>query len=277
MTFRPHFEALIPRVQGILRSIGRILPNLHGTREKKRRLYSSVIHSVLLYGAPVWWRAVVEDQRVRRAVRALQRRVAIRVCCAYKTVSYYAAMMVAGIIPLDNLAPQLADAYAAVREADDPVFPRTRAVLGAVSKRRAIAAWKEEEVNLVGAIGATGVRVRAAIASRLEEWVGRPFSLETTFHTTQLMTGHGCFPAYLYGIRKADSPRCFHCDAGNDDADHTLIECPAWTNARASLVRELGGGAAHSPRDSRAIPGYPGGVGCIPVLCRTSYEGQGGC
>ncbi|XP_043496449.1 uncharacterized protein LOC122520448 [Polistes fuscatus] len=241
MTFRPYFEALIPRVQGILWSIGRILPNLHGPREKKRRLYCSVIHSVLLYGAPVWWRAVVEDQRIRRAVRALQRRVAIRVCCAYKTVSFHAAMMVAGIIPLDHLAPQLADVYAAVREAEDPVSPRTRAVLGAVAKRRAIATWKEEEVNLVGAIGATGVRVRAAIASWLEEWVGRPFSLETTFHTTQLMTNHGCFPAYLHGIRRSDSPQCFHCGAEVDDAEHTLIECPALTDERASLVRELGG------------------------------------
>ncbi|KAI4473030.1 hypothetical protein M0804_015512, partial [Polistes exclamans] len=78
MSFMPHFRALIPKAEGILRSIGRILPNLHGPREKKRRLYSSVIHSVLLYGAPVWWRAVVEDQRIRRAVQALQRRVPIR-------------------------------------------------------------------------------------------------------------------------------------------------------------------------------------------------------
>ncbi|XP_043501612.1 uncharacterized protein LOC122523802 [Polistes fuscatus] len=209
MTFRPHFEALIPKVQGILRSIGRILPNLHGPREKKRRLYSSVIHSVLLYGAPVWRRAVVEDQRVWRAVRALQTRAAIRMCCAYKTVSFHAAIMVAGIILLDHLAPQLAVVYAAVREAEDPVSPRTRAVLGAVAKRRAITTWKEEE-EISLAHWSNGVRVRAAIASRLEEWVGRPFSLETTFHTTQLMTGHGCFPAYLYGIRKADSPQCFH-------------------------------------------------------------------
>ncbi|XP_043498388.1 uncharacterized protein LOC122521608 [Polistes fuscatus] len=171
MTFRPHFEALIPKAEGILRSIGRLLPNLHGPREKKRRLYSSVIHSVLLYGAPVWWRAVVEDQRVRRAVRALQRRVAIRVCCAYKTVSFHAAMMVAGIIPLDHLASQLSDIHAAVRDAEEPVSPYTKAVLFAIAKKRAIAAWKEEELGLLGATGATGVCVRAAIADRLEEWV----------------------------------------------------------------------------------------------------------
>ncbi|KAI4476354.1 hypothetical protein M0804_013669 [Polistes exclamans] len=242
MTFRLHFKALIPKAEGILRSIGRILPNLHGPRERKRRLYSSVIHSVLLYGAPVWWRAVVGDQRVRRAVRALQRKMAIRVCCAYRTVSFHAAMMVAGIIPLDHLAPRLAEVYATLKDAEGPVPPNIRAALGAFAMIRAVSAWKKEEISLIRVTGETGARVRAAIVDRLDEWVGRPYSIGTTFHATQLMTGHGCFPAYLYGIRRTDSPRCYHCGADRDDAEHTLIECPAWTNARDSLVRELGGG-----------------------------------
>ncbi|KAI4475431.1 hypothetical protein M0804_014321 [Polistes exclamans] len=42
-TFSPHFAALIPKAEGILRSLGRLLPNLYGPGEKKRRLYSSVI------------------------------------------------------------------------------------------------------------------------------------------------------------------------------------------------------------------------------------------
>ncbi|KAI4472787.1 hypothetical protein M0804_015612 [Polistes exclamans] len=140
MSFRPHFRALIPKAEGIFWSIGRILPNLHGPREKKRRLYSSVIHSVLLYGAPVWWRAVVEDQRIKRAVRALQRRVAIRVCCAYRTVSFHAAMMVAGIIPLDHLAPRLAETYETLKNAEGPVSPDIRASLGAFARMGATAA-----------------------------------------------------------------------------------------------------------------------------------------
>ncbi|KAI4472770.1 hypothetical protein M0804_015618 [Polistes exclamans] len=241
MSFRPHFRALIPKAEGILRSIGRILLNLHGPREKKRRLYSSVIHCVLLYGVSGWWRAVVEDQRVRRAVRALQRRVAIGVCCAYRTVFFHAAMMVAVIIPLDHLAPRLAETYETLKNAEGPVSPDIRASLGTFARMGAIAEWKEEDFGLAGTTGETGVQVRAAIADRFDEWVRRPYSIGTTFHTTQLMTGYGCFPAYLYGIRKTDSPRCFHCGADRDDAEHTLIECPAWTNARDSLVRELGG------------------------------------
>ncbi|KAI4475446.1 hypothetical protein M0804_014309 [Polistes exclamans] len=149
--------------------------------------------------------------------------------------------MFAGIIPLDHLAPQLAELYATLKDAEGPVPPNIRAALGAFARAGAVAAWKEEEISLTGVTGETGARVRAAIADRLDEWVGRLHSIGTTFYATQLVTGHGCFPAYLYGIRRTYSPRCYNCGADRDDAEHTLIECPAWTNARDSLVRELEG------------------------------------
>ncbi|XP_043494159.1 uncharacterized protein LOC122519059 [Polistes fuscatus] len=137
--------------------------------------------------------------------------------------------MVAGIIPLDHLAPRLAEVYVTLSGAEEPVSPAIKAALGAEARRMAVAAWKEEEINLIGVTGETGARVRAAIADRLDEWVERPHSMGTTFHTTQLMTGHGCFPAFLHRIGKAISPQCFHCGANEDDADHTLVDCPAWS------------------------------------------------
>lgn len=258
MSFRPHFEAVIPKAEGILRSLSRLLPNLHGPAEGKRRLYSSVIHSVLLYGAPVWWRTAVEDERVKKALRSLQRKVAIRVCCAYRTVSFHAAMMVAGIIPINHLAPWLAEVYASVRGAEGPVPPDTRAMLGALARQRAIAAWKAEELALLGG-DVPGERVRAAVAPRLEEWVARPFDIRTTFRTTQLMTGHGCFPAFLYRINRAASSRCFHCDEEEeDDAEHTLIRCPAWNECRAELVDGIGGGPLTLPGIIEASLDVPG-------------------
>ncbi|XP_035742491.1 uncharacterized protein LOC118450749 [Vespa mandarinia] len=225
MSFRPHFEAVIPKAEDILRYLRRLFSNLHGQGERKQRLYGGVIHSVLLYGAPVWWCAVMEDMRIGRAVRSLQRKVAIRVCCAYRTVSFHAAMMIAGITPLAHLAPQLAETYAAVRDTEKPVPPCTKAVLDALARRRAIEAWK---LGLVESPTATGVGARAAIAEWLVEWIRRPFSIGTTFHSTQLMTGHDCFSAYLYKIRKIPFLRCFHCEGNEDTAEYTLVDCPAW-------------------------------------------------
>ncbi|KAI4472833.1 hypothetical protein M0804_015588 [Polistes exclamans] len=114
--------------------------------------------------------------RIRRAVPSLQRNVAIRVCCAYKTVSLHATMMIAGIIPFDHLEVQ--------------VPPAAKAVPRANARRRTIASWKEEELALAGMSNETGVRVRAAVADKLKEWVGRPFFISTNFYTTQLMTGY---------------------------------------------------------------------------------------
>ncbi|KAI4472797.1 hypothetical protein M0804_015605 [Polistes exclamans] len=85
-----------------------------------------------------------------------------------KTVSFHAAMMVAGIIPLDHLAPQLAEAYKTRRNAEGPVSPDIKASLGAFARIGAIAAWKEEKISLIGVTGETGVRVNAAIAGRLD-------------------------------------------------------------------------------------------------------------
>ncbi|XP_014614767.1 PREDICTED: uncharacterized protein LOC106792768 [Polistes canadensis] len=153
--------------------------------------------------------------------------MAIRVCCAYRAAYFHAAMIVAGVIPLDHLAPRLAEAYAALRGAEGPVLPGITAAFGFFARWGAVVAWREEKLGLVCVPGETGVRVRAAIADKLVEWAERLFSIGTTFHTTQLMTGHGCFPAYLYRICRAASPRCFYCGVDEDDADHTLIVCLA--------------------------------------------------
>ncbi|XP_035742675.1 uncharacterized protein LOC118450829 [Vespa mandarinia] len=167
--------------------------------------------------------------------------------------------MIAGIIPLAHLAIQLAETYAAVRGAEEPVPPRANVVLGALARRRAIEAWKAEELELVGAPEATGVRTRVAIAEWLVEWIGRPFSIGTTFHITQLMTGHGCFSAYLNKIKKIPSPRCFDCKGNEDTAEHTLIDCLAWTDARNELIDAMGGGQLTLPVIVRVYLTVPGG------------------
>ncbi|KAI4487102.1 hypothetical protein M0802_012016 [Mischocyttarus mexicanus] len=149
-SFRPHVRKIVPRVRRVVEALCRILPNLHGPCESKRRLYSSVINSMLLYGAPIWWRAVVKDLGVRKCVNGLQRAVALRLCCAYRTVSFHAAMMIARVIPLHHLAPRLAEAFWTTRSTGGACPPQLRALTGAKAKREAIAAWKAEEINLLG-------------------------------------------------------------------------------------------------------------------------------
>lgn len=57
----------------------------------------------------------------------------------------------------------------------------------------------------------------------------------------QMITGHGSFGSYLYRIEKFDTDRYPHCDEGwADTADHTVQECPVWSQERGELIRVVG-------------------------------------
>ena len=47
-----HFRAVADKAQRVMSSLGRLMPNMGGPRERRRELLVSVVHGVLLYGAP---------------------------------------------------------------------------------------------------------------------------------------------------------------------------------------------------------------------------------
>lgn len=53
-TMKEHFRYAAEKDFKTINKLSRIMPNIGGLKEEKRRLYSSVIHSILLYVAPVW-------------------------------------------------------------------------------------------------------------------------------------------------------------------------------------------------------------------------------
>lgn len=61
-----------------------------------------------------------------------------------------------------------------------------------------------------------------------------------TYRMTQVITGHGCFEAYIYEIQKAESSICQHCRATVDNAVHALLRCPSWVAERVNLFEALG-------------------------------------
>lgn len=86
-----------------------------------------------------------------------------------------------------------------------------------------------------------GVRTRDAILPAFEKWMERPHG-ELSFHTTQFLTGHGCFATFLFRIGKLDTTTCQQCGERDDTMEHTLGECSTWRIERESLVRTLGTG-----------------------------------
>ena len=83
--------------------MARLMPNIGGTREAKRRLVTSVVHSKLLYAAPVWANAL-QNHAIQRKLFSGQRLVALRIISAYRTVSASTVLVLASVPPIDLLA-----------------------------------------------------------------------------------------------------------------------------------------------------------------------------
>ncbi|KAI8442169.1 hypothetical protein MSG28_005777 [Choristoneura fumiferana] len=200
--FEEHFRRLAPKLVAAAGALGRILPNVGGPGGSCRRLYTGVVRSVALYGAPIW----AENLSARNVtlLRRSQRAMALRV--AYRTVSYTAACLLAGSPPWDLEA-----------EVNSNVCWR-------ISAARAEEIWPHPPIRPV-----------------LKEWVERKHD-PPTYHVTQLLTGHGCFKKYMCGVvGREPSTMCHHCDGRTvDTAEHTRTECPAWAEPRAVLSTVIG-------------------------------------
>lgn len=114
--FREHFRKLAPRLSKAASVLSRLMPNIGGPRAGTRKLYTNVLHSIALYGAPVWAEAMREDGQIKMLMHQAQRTMAIRVARCYRTVSYRAATTLAGIPPIELLAEARRRTYLRVQQ-----------------------------------------------------------------------------------------------------------------------------------------------------------------
>ena len=105
LSFGEHLRIITAKaIQGGA-SLARLMPNIGEPREVKRRLVASVVHSRLLYAAPVWVKAL-QNHAIQRRLFSAQRLVALRIVSAYRTVSTSAALVLASVPPIDLLAEE---------------------------------------------------------------------------------------------------------------------------------------------------------------------------
>ena len=69
-------------------------------------------------------------------------------------------------------------------------------------------------------------------------WTTRKFG-EVNHHLTQILTGHGCFQAYLHRCKIVRDGQCKFCQENADTAEHTLFYCPRWEEARKETTERL--------------------------------------
>lgn len=62
---------------------------------------------------------------------------------------------------------------------------------------------------------------------------------QCNFYTTQLLTGQGVFGEFRKRIGKSRLANCWFCDSTLHNAEHTLLHCKVWEEARKILFTEL--------------------------------------
>lgn len=217
LTFAEHVNQTITKAEKTIKALTNLMPNIGGPRSSKRKILSSVAHSQMLYGAPAFHTAV-QNKKLLQKLTSTQRRLILRICSAYRTVSAEGACVITGIPPIELQITERRERYMGVAKA--------------VAKDSLAHCWQEKwDRGIYG-------RWTHRLIPNIQRWINRPFG-EVDYYLTQALSGHGCFRRYLYDRRRAESPNCPYCQE-NDNAEHTLFFCPKWEDTRATYHREFG-------------------------------------
>lgn len=99
LSFTAHVKKTAEKANKAVQKLSRILPNVSAAKQGKRTLMSNVVHLLLLYGAPVWYGKM--SKKGMGELSKVQRRITLRVACAYRTTLMDALQVVDSIPPLD--------------------------------------------------------------------------------------------------------------------------------------------------------------------------------
>lgn len=199
-SFTDHFGYVESKKAKMSRALFRLIPYLRDPYEEKRRLYASVLTSVVTYAAPIWSNAFSSaSPKFLQPIIILQRSTAIRVVSGYRTISFGVATLLAGMPPWTLEVAMRRRVY------DRVIDLRRRKEWS----KEAVADLKKQERNIMNQQwtifldrpGAPDVFTRGIIMPHFSKWLGRKFG-NTSFQMTQMLTGHGCFGHYLNRMRK---------------------------------------------------------------------------
>lgn len=225
LNFGVHAASVAHKADSTVRSLTAIMPNVKGPRHQTRKLLAAVPLSILLYGAPVW-SGYMTAGGIKTLMRC-QRRIALHVTAAYRTISGEAVLVLAGMPPVDLLVAERAEVHRGKQSS------RNMLEVKAEVKRNLATAWQGR-----WSTSEKGAWIRRHIPD-ITPWLGRKLG-EMTFHLTQAISEHGCFPAYLKRFGLLPTEECWFYDSKKDDALHTIFHCEGWWWQRANLFTEVG-------------------------------------
>ncbi|GBP31023.1 Putative 115 kDa protein in type-1 retrotransposable element R1DM [Eumeta japonica] len=202
------------------------MPNVGGPKQSRRRLLSSVVTSILIYGISICADAL-EIQEAWRKAGPVYRLSALRIASTFRTISQEAVCVISGTLPLRILAAERRALYHRKRST-----ALSAEELSIEKRQNSINRW-QLQWN-----AAAKRRWTHRLIPRIDVWINRSYG-EVNYYLTQMLSGHGSFRAYLHRFKHDDSPECPSCPGVIEDAEHAFIECPRFSQKREELKMVL--------------------------------------
>lgn len=225
-TFGEHVRMACDKAESRAAALSRLLPNIRGPGSTKRLLLYNVVQSILLYAAPVWFGAM-RIKRYKNMMEKAQRRMLLRVACAYRTVSTRALQVITGTPPIELLVAERRNVHCAA-EGQQPL--ETKSLQRVITIRDWQELWNEENVV---------AQWTKRLIPQLDVWLKCNFK-EIDYFTAQVLTGHGSFKQYTKRIGKTADAVCVYCGEEEDTVEHTIFACPRWEEERRQAATNVG-------------------------------------
>ncbi|KAJ8932450.1 hypothetical protein NQ314_014646 [Rhamnusium bicolor] len=206
-----HAKNVCMKANKKLNLISRILPNIGGPKYRKRKIITSTVMSIILYGASIWKEAL-RYKHYENMLEQLNRKLAIKVIAAYRTIPTEAALALAGMPPIKLKVQERASIQTKERNKKE-------------ARMHMLLEWQGKWENYEGWVK---VFINDIIAWNEREWG------TIDYYLAQAFTGHGVFGTYLKRIGKQEHSRCWFCDE-EDTAEHTVFRCVKWIQQREAL------------------------------------------
>ncbi|EFA11934.1 Putative 115 kDa protein in type-1 retrotransposable element R1DM-like Protein [Tribolium castaneum] len=177
---------------------------------------AEVVNSIVMYAAPIWGPTALDILKYQERLVQVQRKTALRVCSAYRTVSADAVQVIAGMIPIDL-------------RIHETVKVRNR-----THTKREAREWSIKEWQNRWNASSKG-RWTHRLIPNIRQWIERKKNAgQVNFYLTQFLSGHGDFRCYLKKMHRAENDRCVYCGE-MDTAEHVLFQCGKWAGIRHRL------------------------------------------
>lgn len=214
INFKRHITECAIKAEKTISALSSVMPNIGGPSTMKRKILSTVGHSVILYGAPIWAKAM-DTISLRNKLLSLQRRMAIRVACAYRTVATDSILAISGLPPIHLLIQERRQIFKGKTKEE--------------SRNLMLEKWQSEW---------SGSKSWSTyLIKDIRKWFGRKHGA-LNYYLTQFLTGHGSFRKYLCERERSRDDECLYCGE-KDDAEHTIIYCPRWNRERQTAEEKL--------------------------------------